>query len=132
MGLFFKARHLTVMLPLKKDSTIYPSSGSARTIDYLPQGTPEELELGGHADLEGNINRNDHARSTLFERQEQIHTNADGAISTSSQLVESIDSVTDRDHRHVGEEEEEVQEITPLSFLVAVSVHAIYVSFAAL
>ena len=119
-GLLSKARHLTGVIPVKKDSAIYPLSGRARTIDYLPQGTPEELELGGHAGLRGNPNRNDTAQLTLFERQEQNQRVEGGAPLTASQLVESVESETDRDGRRVGEE---VQDITPLSFLVAVSAY---------
>lgn len=119
-GLLSNARHLTGIIPVKKDSAIYPSSGSARTIDYLPQGTPEELELGGRAGSGGNLNRKDSVQLTLFERQEQGQRVEFGAPLTASQIVESIESETGRDGRHVGEE---VQEITPLSFLVAVSVY---------
>lgn len=105
------------MLSGNQDSAVYPSTGSARKVDYLPQGTPDEV------DLEGNINRSDNA---LFDRQEQIQMIAEGAQHTTSQLVESIVSVEDRDrHLLLGEEEEEegVQDIHPLHFLIAVSMY---------
>ena len=114
---FLKSRLLIGSIG-NRDSVIHPSSGNSRKVDYLPQGAPEELNLvGGHVDLEGNLNHMENPQASLFERSENVARVP--AISHPARFP-IVENLSNEDLTG-----DDVQEVVPLNFLIAVRVHIV-------